>query len=159
MYLLPIILEPIKHFHFKRGYDYAMHKWLLTFGFLMFSTSQASTGVSCLLKTQLTGLTQQPFTQRIAHVKVQEAKNNLQARNDVSCPKTFSAGMPLLIDISPKKLKHNETKKLQYSKGQILYFKFSYFDGLSSDGISMNRVYNMISVQEYNSHPKAKDDR
>lgn len=158
MYLFQILLEQIKYFHFKRGYDYAMHKWLLAFGFLMLSTSQASTGVSCLLKTQLTDLTQQPFTQKIAHVKVQEAKNDLQARNDVSCPKTFSAGMPLLIDISPTKLKHNETNKHQYSKGQILYFKFSYFDGLSSDGISMNRNYKMVSAQEYNSSPSRKQD-
>lgn len=119
-----------------------MKSWLTLILFIAVSQAQASTGVSCLLKTQVISNVMQPFMQNMGRVRVLELKNDTQNRNDFPCTQHFKKGLTLLVDLS-----HNDLKIAHmYTPGQIAHLNFVYLDDRSGH---RSLSYELLSEAEY----------
>lgn len=108
----------------------------------LFTSAEASTGVSCLLRTQVVSVTGQPFMQEIVRLRVLDVKDDRRERNDFPCAPSFKRGRTLLLDLSRTDMK----LAYRYAPGQVLHVHFRYTDDRSG---FMTRAYTVIPSEEY----------
>lgn len=124
-----------------------MKPWLPLLTLAVLSQAQASTGVSCLLKTQVVSVYNQPFSQQVGRLRLLEVKNDTRQRNDFPCTQNFKKGATLLVELGFNDLKIS----MRYAAGQTVYLNFTYTDDRSG---LLTRSYKVISAEEYAARQK-----
>lgn len=124
-----------------------MKRYLLLALLAALGQAQASTGVSCLLKTKAVSIYDQPFMQQLGRLRVLEVQDDRQRRNDFPCTQNFKKGMTLLVELG-----FNDMKiAMRYGVGQTVYLNFTYTDDRSG---LLTRSYRAISAEEYAARQK-----
>ena len=115
---------------------------LLMAGAWIAQPAQASTQVACLLAGKVQQVQQQPLSERMVRVQLQQVKDDNTVRNDVECSKQFRTGDFLWVSLNARG--NDNTKPVR--AGDRIWLSLRYGD---DRGGTVWRKYESIPPGKY----------